>query len=277
MLRFSPFQLRGTTEPTIPLPLACRSVGHYRNSPGWEDRVKRKPFAELFWGVVGQGRFTIDEVDVTLGPDQVLVLYSGETHYIRADTAWDYRWLTVDGRMADELLRAFGFERRPRRAGPCPHGHFERLERLVIDTSPAAQRAASAITYEILALAAASGEEAQPCGWDEQIRRCVGLIQEGFTSPALSVADLAERLGVDRTRLCKSFKARMQQAPSDYIAALRISEALRLLCGSDLPIAEVARRSGFASPGYFSSAVRRQTGRSPAELRRGSSGRATGS
>lgn len=277
MLRFSPFQLRGTAEPTVPLPVACRSVGHYRNCPGWEDRVKRKSFAELFWGVSGQGSFTIDEVDLALGPDEVLVLHSGETHYIRADTDWEYRWLTLDGRLADEVLRAFGLERRPRRAGPCPHGHFERLERLVADTTPTAQRAASAITYEILALAAASGEAAQPGSWDDQVRCCVDLIQEGFASSELSVADLAGRLGVDRTRLCKAFKARMQQAPSDYIAALRISEAMRLLCSSDLPISEVARRTGFASAGYFSSAVRRQTGRSPAELRRGAAGRATGS
>lgn len=273
MLRLTPFHLRGTLQPTVPLPLACRSTGHYRNPPGWADKVKRKPFAELFWGVAGRGAFVIDGSELVLGPDQVLVQLSGDTHLIRALTTWEYRWLTLDGEQADAVVRGFGLERRPRHAGRCPAGLFERLGPLVDDASPAAQRAASAVAYEILTMAAA-GDEPRQGGWDLQVHRCRDLMQEGFVSPELTIGLLAERLGVDRTRLCKAFKERMKLAPSDYLASLRITEALRLLVGSDLPVAEVAARAGFASPGYFSSAVRRHTGRSPLELRRG--GRVTG-
>ena len=279
MLRFNPFQTRGTARPTIPLPLACRSVGHYRITAGWEDRVKRKDFVELFWSVAGTGVFTIDGEEQPLHADQVLVLYSGETHLIRAATDWEYRWMTIDGALADAIAREFALARAPRRAGPCPQGLFERLQREVEDASPTGQRAASALAFEILTLAAA-GDEPVATGWDHHVRRCADLIQQGFASADLSVAVLAARLGVDRTGLCKAFKARMKLTPSDYLSSLRLAQALRLLCGSDLPIATVARQTGFASAGYFSSAVRRHTGRSPAEIRR-SAGRpgaaATGS
>jgi AraC-like DNA-binding protein len=46
-----------------------------------------------------------------------------------------------------------------------------------------------------------------------------------------------------------------------------MAESRRLLAGTDLPIQQVARRVGFADPGYFARLFRRAHGTSPRRWR----------
>ena len=83
----------------------------------------------------------------------------------------------------------------------------------------------------------------------------------------MNVASLAAELGVHRTSLSKMFKANMTMSPVEYLSLFRIGKAVKLLQGTDLPVNEVARLSGFSCPNYLTNVIKRRTGMTPRELR----------
>jgi len=56
--------------------------------------------------------------------------------------------------------------------------------------------------------------------------------------------------------------------PTDYLTALRVAHAQRLLLSSELGVLEVALESGFGSPSRFYAAFTRLVGESPGAFRR---------
>lgn len=70
-------------------------------------------------------------------------------------------------------------------------------------------------------------------------------------SRRISTEELAERLGLNRTYLCKRFKEETGQSVADYITDLRLNEAKRLLATSKKPLGEIAESLGFSSQSHF--------------------------
>ncbi|WP_440109106.1 bifunctional transcriptional activator/DNA repair enzyme AdaA [Paenibacillus sp. QZ-Y1] len=67
--------------------------------------------------------------------------------------------------------------------------------------------------------------------------------------------------------LHRVFKRITGMTPVQYIQDKRITEAKRLLTGTQLHIAEVGRHVGISNPAYFISVFRKTTGRTPAIYR----------
>lgn len=88
------------------------------------------------------------------------------------------------------------------------------------------------------------------------------LEQEG----SLSIADVAEELGLSYSSLYRKVKALTKKTPAQYVAKLRCTMAGELLKNSDLPVSEVAYRCGFSSPSYFSQVFKREMGESPRDF-----------
>ena len=85
---------------------------------------------------------------------------------------------------------------------------------------------------------------------------------------AISLADLAGVAGLSPFHFSRAFHSTVGQPPLAYVARRRIEVARELLRQTDLPLAEVASRTGFNSPGWFSTAFKRQTGLKPSLYRR---------
>jgi LacI family transcriptional regulator len=106
----------------------------------------------------------------------------------------------------------------------------------------------------------------------------------GVDEPALSAAlryirahfrhgiridDVARAAALSRSSLERLFRQVLDRTPLQEVARLRIDHARRLLARTDLPIAAVARESGFSSAAYFCKAFRATTDASPGDYRRG--------
>ena len=265
MERFYPFRLRHIKEPTIPLPIACRSTGHYNALAGWHNPIKWPPFVQIFWGIRGKGKFVVGGQEYFLTPGHFFVLFSGQEHDITALTDWEYCWLTLDGLMPNEVVKGFGFGNEVILVGACPQELFERLFHEIEDISPEGQRTAGATAYEILSLALRR-EKDKPLP-DSKYRVCIDLIKRKYANPDLNVASLAAELGLHRTSLSKMFRANMTMSPVEYLSLFRIGKAVKLLQGTDLPVNEVAKRSGFSCPNYLTNVIKKRTGLTPRELR----------
>lgn len=83
----------------------------------------------------------------------------------------------------------------------------------------------------------------------------------------LSLAELSEYVYANPSSLSSEFNAELGITLSEYIAALRLCHAKRLLRESDLSVAEIAGQSGFTSAKYFREVFKKQTGLSPQQYR----------
>jgi LacI family transcriptional regulator len=82
-----------------------------------------------------------------------------------------------------------------------------------------------------------------------------------------SVDQLAEHLSVSRWTLHRKFTDVLGRTPGEEITRLRILYLKRLLGQSEESIAEIAHRSGFVSPSYFSRYFKRGSGFTPSAYR----------
>jgi len=80
--------------------------------------------------------------------------------------------------------------------------------------------------------------------------------------------ELAALAGMPLQRFTRRFKQEFKVTPARYLATVRLNAACRLLTGTDKPIAEVSRESGFHDHSFFTKQFAKQKGMTPKEYRR---------
>ena len=101
---------------------------------------------------------------------------------------------------------------------------------------------------------------------DPLIRRVLLYIRDNLDHP-FGAEQVAEYLGVSRSRLDKSCTARFGRSLGREILAARFKEAKRLLQEGELNIDEIARRTGFCNPAYFIKKFKMAFGSTPRKWR----------
>lgn len=87
-------------------------------------------------------------------------------------------------------------------------------------------------------------------------------------SRQLSREQFAQQLGVSVDYLTRIFHAEMGISLWDYLNVYRLHIAHRLLLQSDIPVSEVAHRTGFPDAAYFSRVFKKQYGMAPGRIRK---------
>ena len=83
----------------------------------------------------------------------------------------------------------------------------------------------------------------------------------------IALADIARETRLSESHLSTLFKSETGINFLQYLNAVRINNALRLLTQSNMNVSEIARSIGFPSPGYFTKILRRFMGKTPTEYR----------
>jgi AraC-like DNA-binding protein/mannose-6-phosphate isomerase-like protein (cupin superfamily) len=257
---------RPNATPSPGIPLGARSVGHYRISPRDREIPMVKHFVQVFWGIAGRGVFVINGAERVLSPGEAAVYMPGMEHNLRAiDDRWEYRWWTMDGPLAVNIVRSFGLDADIYFVGPAPAPLFDTLAEAIRDLSSAGERRAGAIAYRLLSeIGRGGGAEVH----DPLLAQTLRLIHRSVSDASFGVERMAAAMDIHRSTLSRLFRATIGIPPAEYLARLRVQNALSLLKSTVLPVAEIARRCGFDDPDYFSRMIRRRTGMSPREFRK---------
>ncbi|MEV7196270.1 AraC family transcriptional regulator [Streptomyces sp. NPDC093510] len=103
---------------------------------------------------------------------------------------------------------------------------------------------------------------------DARVSAAVAMMRDRLAEP-VTLAEIADEVHLSVYHFVRVFKAATGMTPYRYLTRLRVEEAKRLLCGTDLPVARIASRCGFGGPGALSATFLRQTGVRPSAYRSG--------
>lgn len=100
-----------------------------------------------------------------------------------------------------------------------------------------------------------------------RLRRVFEYIRANLGT-SLAMADLATVAGMSPWQFARAFKAEKGQSPHQYVLERRIDHARELLAFHDMPLAQVAAASGFASQSHMTDVFRARLGVTPGRYRR---------
>jgi AraC family transcriptional regulator len=158
--------------------------------------------------------------------------------------------------LSDPVIEALGAALLPVMAHP------EKASRLFVDHVLFALRAHVASRF-----GAGVDRFTQPGGLTSwQVRRASEFIDANLAGD-ISLADVARECQLSVAQFARSFRRSTGRPPHRYLTERRVERAQNLLLHSDLPLAEVAVRCGFADQSHFTKVFRRLVGVSPGSLR----------
>lgn len=99
------------------------------------------------------------------------------------------------------------------------------------------------------------------------LSRVVALVEERLTEP-LAVGDLARAAACSASTLERRMRRVFGLSPQQFVLRARIDHAAALLTTTDVPLADVAARSGFYDQAAFTRTFGRVTGETPTQFRR---------
>ena len=103
---------------------------------------------------------------------------------------------------------------------------------------------------------------------NEFIRRFKAVVEEKMMDSDLSVEMIGQELNLSRVQLYRKVKALTGYSPVDLLKKARMTEAMKLLTKTQLSISEIAYKTGFTSPSYFSKCFKEEFGKVPGDIRK---------
>ena len=254
------------------LPFYARTAGYYMVDKSYIGGGGAcKPFVQFYWGVAGEGLFFLNGKSFCLKPGNVCFYMPANRQYIRPDSErWDFRWMTFAGPLAEAIIKSFNISQEPHYAGKCPEDLFEILGREIKEDSYYSQRLASAMVYQILAVASAApySQRKTQHTFIDLAERAVNLMRHSFANPDTSIDSIADMLGVHRVTLGRFCRKEIKMPPKEYLTSLRMEKAASMLVSTDLPVKEISKMSGFREPNYFEKVFRKTFKTTPTEYRK---------
>ncbi len=101
----------------------------------------------------------------------------------------------------------------------------------------------------------------------EDVRRSCRYMEEHFAEP-LTVGDLAAMIPVSSNFYQLIFRELIGKPPASYLRRIRLLKAEQFLTGTDMPLAEVAEKTGLKNGSYLTYVFKKERGITPSEYRR---------
>lgn len=217
-------------------------------------RTAARPHRHTAWELIcnaeGQGSMTVNGKEYAFSQGTVLLCPPGVLHDKTSESGFvDYYMTFTDWDVAPEV---FCF----REGYECRLLQLLRVLHSVYYENGTAQ-ACGSLADAILCLVKTMITGAEQ---NEYVRMLRHRIIDGFSDPDFSLSAAMAAIPVNTDHLRRLFTRETGATPHNYLTQLRLDKAKRLLSQKDCTVAEVAFRSGFYDPLYFSRIFRRTTG-----------------
>ncbi|MBO9609794.1 MAG: helix-turn-helix domain-containing protein [Paenibacillaceae bacterium] len=102
---------------------------------------------------------------------------------------------------------------------------------------------------------------------NRHIDQIVRILDQSY-GEQITLAAVAERLGMHQTYVSRIFKEKTGETFTEYLTRLRIDKSKKLLLESKLTVTTISEQVGYLKPSYFMKLFKTYTGVSPGEYRR---------
>jgi AraC-like DNA-binding protein len=257
--------------------LYVTDIGYYPHaSYHFRERAGGSPQNILIYCTEGRGWFEVEGKKQVVAQNQYFVVPAQAGHRYGADkdAPWSIYWMHFSGEVAACLM-------------PYPNQVLE------IDHAPNARFSDRILLFEEIYRNLGMGYStdnlayASICLWHllgsfKYLAQFRKIKDTNLTDPVsraieymraklpgkLSLDEIASHCGMSLSHFCFLFKKTSGRTPLDYLTHLRIQQACQLLDFTKLKVKEIAPKTGFDDPFYFSRVFAKIMGMSPDKYRR---------
>lgn len=193
----------------------------------------------------GYGTVTVNGRLIEIAPRTCYVVHAGTSALYTSDTEKPRKGIfaSIAGIRVEQLLARAGITTESPMISP---EHYDEVRRILYEMHSmrterdgGAEFRRTGLVYELLGVISRTSSPPDSEAW---VRRAVDIFETVYSTP-VSVGDIAELVGYERTYFSTVFKEHTGMSPYEYLTALRIDKAC-LLLAEGAPIGETAESVG---------------------------------
>ena len=241
--------------------------------PNPEYRIPRHPSSEYVFEYVISGtghiEYSGEVIDVHAGMFYYIKKGADVVYYADPDDPYEKIWINIDGILVDRLTELFMlcevFTEEVNVMRQFLEIH-DRLEHMTSTNAAETCRQISCLLYEILTEVRKTEffpDTQDKNALDERIRSYID--SNIYTDISLDL--MSEHFGITKMHIIRVFKRKFGITPMQYLIDKKISVAKSLLCGTVMPIKEIAALLRYSNTQHFSSSFKNATGVTPNKYR----------
>lgn len=225
----------------------------------------------------GRGYFQINNHEYTLAANQAFLIPPNvETYYYTdSNNPYTYVWVGFDGtKVPDYLAQTDLSSEHPVCDLNIPAAEFETLIDSIMQvkelTLPNELKRVGYL-YRILSLliyssqSSASGKTILNYSPETYVEYALQYIEHHYNK--ITVNDITEYVGVNRSYLHSIFKKKLNMSPQEYLISYRLNIAKSMLLETNLSITDIALQTGYNDSSSLSKAFKKQYGFPPSSAR----------
>ncbi len=241
--------------------------------PNPEYRIPRHPSSEYVFEYVISGtghiEYSGEVIDVHAGMFYYIRKGANVVYYADPEDPFEKIWINIDGILVDRMTDLFllgevyAAEVNVMRQFLEIH---DRLEHMTPGNSSETCKQISCLLYELLMEVRRTEffpDTQDKNSLDERIRAYI----DSNIYADISLDIMAEHFGITKMHIIRVFKRKFNITPMHYLIDKKISVAKSLLCGTVMPIKEIAALLRYSNTQHFSSSFKSATGVTPNKYR----------
>ena len=216
----------------------------------------------------GAGSVIINDREIFFGAGDCYIIPPGQKVIHTADpiTSREGVYCAIDGRIVAKTVSDVGITpENPFVSPECFDGMVEVVTRMIelsSDTDMGADLRRIACIYELLGIISKPKLAKNKNVW---VEKAIGFMETNYHK-SITVENIADSIGLERSYFSTLFKSRMGISPHAYLSELRVRKSVVLLGDGNYSVADAAEAVGL-DPRNFARLFRQITGRKPNDLK----------
>lgn len=223
----------------------------------------------------GSGYALVNGVRHEIDADSILVTFPNQNvlHRQNEETSWQLTWFVLDGVKVKSVLQRAGItpennilklERNNNLRKLLKHGPYECNKYYEISDIIAQQHFLELISFAYkYDVTPPRGSADIPSSAEKYVQQAIDYININYADESLNLTKIATYIGISPKYLSSIFSQIVGIKFANYLLNKRISVANMLIDNDTSSVSEIASKTGFSSPFYFSNTYKKHNGVSP--------------
>ncbi|MEJ6952012.1 AraC family transcriptional regulator [Natronospora cellulosivora (SeqCode)] len=226
--------------------------------------------------IKGKGRFIVNNQSYQLARQQGFLICPKTISYYQADdkSPWLYMWVGFNGLMAKKYLKQAGLDNENLIFSYNGDKLNKILKKMISirEINASNEMKLTGYLYQFFAHLIDNAninynKRNKKEHKERYIKISLDYISKNY-SHKISIEEISNYIGLDRTYLYTIFKEKLGVSPQEYLITFRIKKACQLMKNTKLTLGDISRSIGYQDPLYFSKLFKKETGLAPSKYRK---------